>query len=76
MQSLLDHGTSLTHLLLSPSDREKQSTTPPRIHSAEPPQPMNRAAPSSYLGWDKDVIAAERSRYSNGWELEGENNQK
>ena len=44
-------GVCSTHLLLSPSDRERQSTTPPRMHSAEPAQPMNRAAPSSYLVW-------------------------
>lgn len=36
-------------LMLRPSDRERVKTSPPRIHSTDPAQPMKRAAPSSNL---------------------------
>lgn len=38
-----------TCLILKPSDRERQKINPPRMHSTDPAQPMNRAAPSSNL---------------------------
>lgn len=36
-------------LMLRPSDRDRVKTSPPRIHSTDPDQPMKRAAPSSNL---------------------------
>lgn len=38
-----------SYSLLKASDSDKKKTIPPRIHSADPAQPINRAAPNSYL---------------------------
>lgn len=38
-----------TNLLLKESAMEKQNTLPPRIQRMEPPHPIKRAAPNSYL---------------------------
>lgn len=35
--------------MLKPSDKERQKTSPPRMHSTDPAQPMKRAAPNSNL---------------------------
>lgn len=37
------------YLLLTPSNSDKKKTIPPRMHRADPAQPMNRAAPNSNL---------------------------
>lgn len=41
------HATA--DLMLKPSGRDRAKTSPPRIHSTDPAQPMKRAAPSSNL---------------------------
>ena len=42
-------GNRATCLRLSPSDSDRQNTSPPSMHSTDPAQPMKRAAPSSNL---------------------------